>query len=295
MYPSQTHLLWGNLAEEKPWQRLSAVPYSTHRILGINHGQQALQQKCPVPLCQLTDSSSPVAVLQLYLKQNHVQVLGNTPLSFPSSLPNFQVPRPSGKNNDWASKGDKGELVRGDTKNTLPLGIPLWGIWYWATKPRNPLLTTSLRKETHKVWRWSPAQPNSPGWSFAVLISWMGSQGRKHNIAGVPIDRTMSVQNNTLSDRKHLLNSYLIVTQWQHLGILQSPRGSDQPVSGTWEAKSETSQNSCLLRYLLTKSTECLELEFGTNATWLSPRESSKKLVEKHLLSKICSSLRPLY
>lgn len=65
--PFTTHLLWGNLAEEKLWQCLGAVPYSTHRILGMNHGQQALQQKCPVPLCQLTDSSSPVAVLQLHL------------------------------------------------------------------------------------------------------------------------------------------------------------------------------------------------------------------------------------
>lgn len=108
-------------------------------------------------------------------------------------------------------------------------------------------------------------------------------------------NRRDHVQKNTLSDRKHLLNPCLIITQWQYLCILQCPRGLDQPVSGTWEAKSETSQNSCLLRYLLSKSTECLELEFGTNATWLSPRESSKKLVEKCLLSKICSSLRPLY
>lgn len=223
------------------------MPYSTHRILGINHGQQVLQQKCPVPLCQLSDSSSPVAVLQLCLKQNPLQVLENAPLSFPSSLPNFQVPGPSGKNNHWIAKGVKGALVKGNTKTTPPLGIPLQGIWYWAPKPLNPLLTTSLRKKVQKVWRWSPAQPNSSGWSFALFISWLGSQGRKHSISGVPTDRTRSVQKNTLSDRKHLLNPCLIIAQWQLLCILQCPRGSDQPVSGTREAKSETSHHSCLL------------------------------------------------
>lgn len=88
------------------------MPYSTYRILGINHGQQAFQQKCPVPLCQLTDSSSPVAVLQLYLKQNHFQVLERAPLLLPSSLSNFQVPKPSGMSNDWAAKGVKGARVK---------------------------------------------------------------------------------------------------------------------------------------------------------------------------------------
>jgi len=50
------------------------MPYGTRRIWEINHGQQVLQQKCPVPLCKLTDSSSLAAVLWLYQEKNGLQV-----------------------------------------------------------------------------------------------------------------------------------------------------------------------------------------------------------------------------
>lgn len=50
------------------------MPYGTHRIQGINRGQQVLQQKCAVLPSKLTDSSSLVAVLWLYQDKTDLQV-----------------------------------------------------------------------------------------------------------------------------------------------------------------------------------------------------------------------------
>lgn len=89
-----------------------------------------------------------------------------------------------------------------------------------------------LRKKAHKVWRWSSAQTDP-----RMELCHPYQLGRQQNVSGVPTDTTTSIQKNTLSDRKHLLNPCLIITQWQYLCILQCPRSSDTPVSGTWEAE----------------------------------------------------------
>lgn len=137
-------------------------------------------------------------------------------------------------------------------RNTPPLRIPLQEIWKWATETLNLLLTTSLRKKAHKVWRHHLLSETLQDGALPCLSAgWDHGEGSMAFQEYQP-DRTTPVRKNTLSNRKHLLRQCLIITQMTILifsVMPQDARGSDEPVCGTWEAKSKTSQNICLLTY----------------------------------------------
>lgn len=91
------------------------MPYGTRRIRGMNCGQQVLQQRCPVPPRTLTDSSSRAAVLSSTRRQMiSKSLLKNTLSSVLSSRNNFWVPRPYGKNNQWATNAVESAWGKGE-------------------------------------------------------------------------------------------------------------------------------------------------------------------------------------
>lgn len=96
-------------------------------------------------------------------------------------------------------------------RNTPPLRIPLQEIWKWATETLNLLLTTSLRKKAHKVWRHHLLSETLQDGALPCLSAgWDHGEGSMAFQEYQP-DRTTPVRKNTLSNRKHLLRQCLII------------------------------------------------------------------------------------